>query len=274
VRISSGKDAADLVKKDPQLLLKAVAEAKGAMEYFFHNIFTKYNKENVEDEKKITQELLEMVGYLANNVEKNHWLKKIASELNISDSILTDMLKKTSLRDRAVQTSPDNASREDKIFAPSGKIETLVKDLIGLMLVYPAVWKVVVAKKDRTYLPKNSLLENMLQRGAEFNFSFDELTRKINSSVDKSQAEKIYFAMRYRVGLDNSLEEIVIENPSIEAQSRLREIRYEANKNSLDKISKDLDAAKKNKDEVAINFLKEEYLKINSEQSLLNKELN
>ena len=80
--------------------------------------------------------------------------------------------------------------------------------------------------------------------------------------------------MRYRVGLDNSLEEIVLENPSMEAQSRLREIKYEVNKSSLDKISKDLDAAKKIKDEVAMNFLKEEYLKINSEQSLLNKELN
>ncbi len=273
VQLSSGKDAADMVRKDPALLLEAVVGAKGAMEYFFQNIFTKYNKENVEDEKKITQELLEMVGYLANNVEKNHWLKKIASELNISDSILTDMLKKTSLRDRVGQTSLDT-SREEKVFAPSGKLETLVKDLIGLMLVYPDVWKVVVEKKDRTYLPPNSLLISMLQRGAEFNFSFDELTRKIDSPAEKAQAEKIYFAMRYRVGLDNSLEEIVLENPSMEAQSRLREIKYEVNKSSLDKISKDLDAAKKIKDEVAMNFLKEEYLKINSEQSLLNKELN
>ncbi|EKE11362.1 MAG: hypothetical protein ACD_15C00101G0010 [uncultured bacterium] len=273
VTIPNGKDAADLAKNNPNALVESVGNAKEAMEYFFENIFSKYNKEKVEDKKKITNELLEMIGYLSNDVEKSHWLKKIASELNISDGILTDMLKKASLRDRVMQTS-QNQSHEEKIFAPSEKIETLIKDLIGLMLVYTDVWKEVSEKKDRAYLPKNSLLESMLQQGAEFNFSFDEFINKIDSLEKRSEAEKIYFAARYRVGLDNNLEEIVLDHPLIEARNRLSKIKYEANKSSLDKISKDLDIAKKNNDSMATGFLKEEYSKINSEQSLLNKELN
>ena len=235
VNIPSGKDAAELAKNNPELLVGVVKGAKGAMEYFFDNVFNKYDKDKVEDKKKITVELLEMVGYLANDIEKNHWLKKMATELDVSDGILTDMLKKASLRDRVIQTS-QNLPEEEKVFAPSGKIETLVKDLIGLMFVYKDVWKEVVEKKDRIYLPRNSLLESMVQRGAEFGFSFDGYVGRIGSAEEKSQAEKIYFESRYRMGLDNSLEEISLENPSKEAFNRIRAMKYEANKDSLNKI--------------------------------------
>jgi DNA primase len=263
-----------LAKKNPELLVAAVDQAKGAMEYFFDNIFSKYDKGKVEDQKRITEELLEMIGRLANDVEKNHWLKKLAAELNIADSILTDMLKRASLRDRVERTSQDLSSEKDKVFAPSGKVETLTKDLIGLMLVYPEVWKEVAEKKDRTYLPNDGLLKSMVEKGEESGFAFDEFINRIDSPEKRSQAEKIYFAARYRVDLNNSLEEVAIEDPSREARNRLGKIKYEMNKSSLDKISKDLDVAKKNRDAAAIDFLEEEYRKINDEQSLLNREIN
>jgi len=273
VQLPAGKDAADLAKNNPAALLESVASAKSAMEYFFTKTFSKYNKEKVEDKKIITEELLEMIGYLANDVEKNHWLKKLAEELDIADSILTDMLKKASLRDRVIKTS-QTATQESQVFAPSGKIETLTKDLIGLMLVYSNVWKEMLEDEDLSYLPKDSLLSIMIQKGQEFHFSFDELIGGINSETDKTNAEKIYWETRYRIGLDGESEEIIVEKPIEEAKDRAKKIKYEINKDRLDKISKDLDIAKKNNDTEAVKFLGEEYGKINNEQGELNKELN
>ena len=149
-----------------------------------------------------------------------------------------------------------------------------MRDLIGLMLIYPEVWKEVVEKKDRIYLPNDGLLDSMMQKGKGSDFDFDKFIPKIDDPEKRSEAEKIYFATRYRVDLNNNLEEIAIENPLQAARNRLEKIKYELNKSSLDKISKDLDIAKKNKDEEAIGFLSEEYKKINMEQSSLNKELN
>jgi DNA primase len=273
VQLPSGKDAAELAKNNPELLRSAVENAKPAMEYFFNAVFAKYNKEKVEDKKKITQELLEMISYLANEIEKSHWLKKLATEIDVNENTLTDMLKRASLESRVVTPSQD-LSQESKIFAPSGKIETLTTDLIGLMLVYSNVWKEVLEKENLSFIPKDSLLIIMIQKGREFRFSFDELIKNIDVPFDKSRAEKIYFESRYRVGLDNELEEVILEHPLLEAKNRLQNIKYEINKNLLDKISKDLDVAKKNSDKEAVKILMEEYTKINKEQSLLNKEIN
>lgn len=273
VQLPSGKDAAELAGTNPELLRSAVEKAKPAMEYFFERVFAKYNKENVEDKKRITQELLEMIGYLANEIEKSHWLKKLAAEIDVDENTLTDMLKRASLEGRVVRTSQD-LPQESKIFAPSGKIETLTTDLIGLMLVYSDVWKEMLIKENLFFIPKDSLLTIMIQRGGEFRFSFDELVKHIETPLDKARAEKIYFESRYRVGLDNELEEIILEHPFSEAKNRLQNIKYEINKNLLDKISKDIDVAKKNTDKESVAVLMEEYTKINKEQALLNKELN
>jgi len=273
VQLPSGKDAADLAKNDPEVLRESVNQARSAMEYFFDKTFAKHDKGRVEDKKIITEELLEMIKYLNNDVEKSHWLKKLATELNIEDSILTDMLKKANLKERVIGTSKDLLP-ERQVFIPLGKIETLTKDLIGLMLIYSNVWKGITEMDDLSYLPKNSLLNSMIQRGLEFNFSFDELIKSDDLREDIVNAEKIYFENRYRVGLDNGLEEVVLEKPETEAINRLHKIKYEINKERLDKISKDLDVAKKNNDVDAVTFLGEEYTKINMEQSLLNKELN
>lgn len=273
VQLPSGKDAADLVKSDPGALKVAVEGAQSAMEYLFANTFKKFDKEKVEDKKIITQELLEMIGYLANDVEKNHWLKKLATELEIEENVLTDILKRARLKERVVGNA-EVSSQENRAFMPSGKIETLMKDLIGLALIYENAWRRIVEEKDLSYLPKDSLLSTMIEKGANFHFNFDELIKNIDSQEDRTRAEKIYFENRYRVGLNNSLEEVVIEKPEMEIENRLRKIKYEVNKNNLEKISKDLDAAKKTGDQGATRFLEDEFVKINKEQFLLNKELN
>lgn len=273
VQLPSGKDAADLAKNDPEALKGAVEKSQSAMEYLFANTFKKFNKEKVEDKKIITQELLEMIGYLANDVEKNHWLKKLSAELEIEESILTDMLKRARLRERVVGNA-NVPPQENKAFIPSGKIETLMKDLIGLALIYENAWKRITEEKDLSYLPKDSLLSTMIEKGANFRFNFDELVKYIDSQEDRTKAEKIYFENHYRIGLNNSLEEVVIENPEMEIENRLRKIKYEVNKDNLEKISKDLDAAKKAGDQEAVRFLEGEFVKINKEQFLLNKELN
>ena len=273
VRLPSGKDAADLVKNDPGALKVAVEGAQSAMEYLFANTFKKFDKEKVEDKKIITQELLEMIGYLANDVEKNHWLKKLAEELEIEESVLTDMFKRARLRERVVGTA-EVLPQENKAFMPSGKIETLMKDLIGLALIYEDAWKRIVEEKDLSYLPKDSLLSTMIEKGANFRFNFDELVKLIDPLEDRTKAEKIYFENRYRIGLNNSLEEVSIEKPVVEIENRLRKIKYEVNKENLEKISKDLDLAKKAGDQAAVRFLEDEFVKINKEQLLLNKEIN
>lgn len=280
VKIPSGKDAAETAKDDSEKLKAAIDGAKNIMEYFFENIFAKYDKEDAAGRKMILNELLDKIGILKETTDKNYWIKKLAEKINRpgantyeEEKALTDMLKKASLKDRVQKTS-QSQDQKDGFAATDGKIETLIKGLTGLMLVYEAVWKEILERENLGFLPKDSLLNLMIQKGREFHFSFDELVKNLGSEDDVRRAEKIYFENRYRIGLDNKLEEVDLDDPLKEAIKQIRNIRYELNKEKLEKISKDLDIAKKNKDDGAVRFLGEECLRINQEQAVLNNELS
>lgn len=269
VELPFGKDAAELAQNDPEALKEAVGKASSAMEYFFAKSFSKHDKKKIEDKKIITEELLEIISYLSNNIEKNHWLKKIGAELDIQESVLTDMLKKASLKYRVNKTS-ESSEPTDGNFSPKSKLETLLENLIGLMLIYSGVWK-KIAEGNHDFLPKDSLLNAMVRLGEEFHFSFDELINNPDLAEQTAKAERIYFEKRYRIGLDNKLEEISLAEPEKEAEKYLQEIKKELKKEELNRITKDLKTAEENQDKEALPFLRAESKKILEDISYLDQ---
>ena len=224
--------------------------------------------------------MLDKIDLLGRLPDKNYWIKKLAAGIHepgadfvAEEKALTDVLKKASLKDRVRETSQSRIEK-DSLAAMDGKIETLIRGLVGLMLVYGTVWKEVLERESLAFLPKDSLLNLMIRRGPEFHFSFDELVKNLDSQADVEKAGNIYSENKYQIGLNNEPEEIILENPVGEAIRKIKNIRYEINKGRLEKISKDLDSAKKNKDGRAVKFLSDEWRRINQEQAILNNELN
>ena len=255
VELPEGKDAADMAKKNPEELLQVVGKAKGAMEYFFDKTLSKYDSRNVEHKKIIAKELLEMIGGLNNPIEKSHWLKKLSSEIDIEEAILTNMLKQASIVDRVVNKTSD--IQKNNVFIPRDKIGILVEDLIGLMLLDDNNWKIVKEKGViETLFLKDSLLNFLIKIGDECQFSFDELLKRPIEQELKERIEKIYFEKKYRIGLNNEPEEILIENPVAEMEKCLLELKKEVNRKELEKIIIDLKVAEKSGDREAMKLLR------------------
>ena len=80
--------------------MQAVEDSKSAMDYLFSKNISNYDKDKVGDKKRVTKDLLEMIGSFVSEIEKSHWIKKLGEELETSESALTDMLKKVTLKDR------------------------------------------------------------------------------------------------------------------------------------------------------------------------------
>ena len=140
VELLSGKDAADVARNHPEKLREAVAASKSAMQYLFDKAFSTYDKSKVEDKKKISANLLEMLNEFSSEIEKSHWLKKIAGELEVSESVLTGELKKARLGERIparAQTQVDELGS----LADRQKIDILLEELAGLILILPDYWK-------------------------------------------------------------------------------------------------------------------------------------
>lgn len=264
VELPEGKDAADLARSNPELLKKAVRESPDAMEYFFQKVFSKYGKEKPNDQKKIASEILDMVSGMYSEIVKSHWIKKLANELNVKEIILTDLLKKIIIKGRSTEEKkeevPDNL--------PKSKLDMLIQNLIGMMLIYGEVWQKASSEEtDNPILLNNRLLATMLRRGEEFQYKMENLIKNLELTEDVASAEKIFFENRYRLDLNNNIEEIILEQPFSAYAERLKEIKREVMKGELERIEKDLKTAEDQKDREAAVFLRQEVKRISSELS-------
>ena len=266
VTLPEGKDAAELAQKDPEKLKAAVEKAKGAMEYFFEKTFSRYDKNKVADKKAIAEELLAPIGNLASEIEKRHWIKKLAQDLETDEAVLTDMLKKATLRERLGNQAP--SAPISGAFNPRKKIETLLGDLAGLALVSGDVWKKVSEEEELSpFFLKDSLLSAIIKKGKEAEYNFDRFVKILDNQELVGAFEKAYFEKKYRLDLNNNLEEVVIGDPLQEAENVFREIKKEIKKEELEKITRDLKIAEGKKDREAIQFLRLEVKKISEEMA-------
>lgn len=265
VTLPQGKDAADLAKDNPERLVAAVENASPAMEYFYQKTLSKFDKNKTEDKKKITDIILDMVANLGNIIEKSHWIKKLGADLDISESILTGLIKKATLKDRTSKKIGHEREGENEADFRK-KIDVLICELIALSLTLPEIWK-KVAKIERikSLLPKDSLLNFIFEKGQEVGFSFDNLIKLIDGEDEKNRAERLYFEKKYRLDLNNNLEEIEMINPEEELDRVLNDIEKEIKKEELQKITADLKIAEEKKDQDAIKFLRAEFNKITND---------
>ena len=270
VSLPFGKDAADIVKENPAELKKIVAQSLGVMEYFFQQTLSRLDKKKVEDKKKIAEELLKKIAVLENAVEKSYWLKKLSEELETPLTALTDELKKISLKGR--MRKRNFQKEETKVDIAVSKLDVLLKELMGLMLVFPTVWKKVVIESEKgVVLPSQKLLALMLKTGEQNKFNFDNFVSSLGDQQElRAEAEKLFFKNKYQLDLNNNLEEIETEDPIKSFKNCFREIQKEIQKNNLAKLIQDLKIAEEKKDQTATLFLRQEFDKISKKLKELN----
>jgi DNA primase len=263
VELPFGKDAADLARKDPKKLLTSVIEAKSAMEYFFQKTLARFDKNKPEDKKKISEILLEMISELENEIEKSHWLKRLANELDVRERVLTEELKKIKLGERIPTRNRNQVADEFIQIINRQKIDILLEELVGLLLAVPDIWESLAVKKeyDGVYFFRNNILKLMLEQGNRFNFSFNEFV-SASSREFQLETERCFFRKKFRLGLNNESEEVSSEELKKELTGILAELKEEIKKDKRNKVEKDLKLAKKREDKVAEKFLLEELTKI------------
>ncbi|MDR3559103.1 MAG: DNA primase [Candidatus Pacebacteria bacterium] len=262
VSLPFGKDAADVARERPEELKKAVAASQNAVEYFLERNLARYDKDKAEDKRKLSEVMMEIVSDIKNSVEKNYWIKKIAEKIAVSETALTDMLKRATLKSRIERVGTDKNKIEPEIWKT--KLEMLTDELIALILSSCEVWKEAeVSLSGETFAAKDSLLKLLLEKGESVGFDFDRLTTELVADPEmKNRAEKIYFRKKYRLGINNELEEVVIDNPRADFQTNLREIESELKRQTLIRLTSDLKMAEERQDKEALVLLRHEFNKI------------
>jgi DNA primase len=260
VELPFGKDAADVARSNPEKLRAAVGGAQNAMEYFFRKTFASFDREKADGKKQISNLLLEMIGHLSNNVERSHWMKKLASELDVSDTALTEEYKKVKIGSSGrIEQKKDGALPKETLQPEKGKLELLLEEILGFSLVSGDVWKEIEKKVEyHPFFQQDKLLGFMLKNGGNLEYDFGRLLESVDAGL-KSRAESIFFQKKFRQGLDNGPEEIPPEYFQKDIDILFAELGKEIKKLKLESIARDLRIAEGRKDEGAIKFLRQEF---------------
>lgn len=94
VTLPSGKDPDELIRKDPAAWTAAITKAKPVLEYFFDRSFQDRDLTKVQDKKTIARELLPIVAKVADPIEQNHYLERLAQAVGVEAARLREAFPK------------------------------------------------------------------------------------------------------------------------------------------------------------------------------------
>ena len=126
--IPSGKDPADAVLENPGLWRQSVAEAKPVVEFYFAKIAREKNPNTAQGKKEIAAILLPLLAELKNEIEKAHWVGKLAELLEVKEETVWNELKK-----RQDPRAFYQETKEKEIKTPPSRRELLEERLLTLL---------------------------------------------------------------------------------------------------------------------------------------------
>ena len=133
VTFSEGKDPDELIKKDPGLWRKSIADAVSFYDFIINSAFEKHDPGKPEEAKKIVTEIAKFIEPIENQVVKNHYLKKLVARLSIDQDALETELTKEYKKLQVGQVDKVTVGSLDNKTAKS-RPELLEEYLLSLLL--------------------------------------------------------------------------------------------------------------------------------------------
>ena len=263
VTLEDGKDAADVVAKDPELLLNAVRKSVLAMEYFFNEALKKYDKKTADGKLHIAKEVLAHVVNIENQIEKAHWIKKIAHEVDVEEKVISDVLKTVnSSVGQSMQAQPILAEQTSSF----QKRSDIIRDsLVGLIMSDPKIWKEISENQaESEWVKQDVLVQFVLKNGGDAGFLFDKLLAEIEDERAIDRLRKIYFNAKYLFTQEGVVEYSQEELRNLVA-SYIAQYAKELQKERLHGIIKQIENAEQKGDKETLANLMSEFTKLSQE---------
>jgi len=94
VVIKEAKDPDELIQINPEEWKKCADSPLSIIEFYYKDVFDKYNKNSAEDKKKIGREIIPVIANIADLIERAHWVKKLSNDLDIDEKYIIDIIDK------------------------------------------------------------------------------------------------------------------------------------------------------------------------------------
>ena len=253
VLLSGGKDAADVIRENKEIWEKSVREARGLVEYYFEDIFSRYDAKDPVGKKRIAKELLNVIKDISSPVEQSHWLKVLAEKLGTEEKVLAGVLEQAK---KEKKESGDSRRREAE--KPEKKGHAHEKRIIGLLLAFPKEGRRQIEKIRPDYFSgkkEKSILSAIIEGKGDYD------TAKIKSIFSDYETDKL---------IDEAVFEAEVEaeirtdsqrffDPALELKACLERLKKMYIKEKIIKLTQDIKEAEKAGDREAVKILVNEF---------------
>jgi DNA primase len=250
VAITNGKDADEAIKNDPISFKKAIKESIGIYDYLLSRLMSLHNKNTIDGKKKIADEILPSLSRIENEIVKEHYLKKLSTELDTSYESLIKQVerieKKEVIGQNAAFVKLDKASRK----------EVLEEYMLALIIQHDNL-KTVFDKVNETlkdYVFETPSYKKILDSLSEFFKKYNSFDSKKFLSILPIELVKTFdtcFLFPLPKFLDNTIYEEEVEKVA-------RELRMIFLKNKIKSTSLNLKNQEKEKHSEDIDRLEKE----------------
>lgn len=236
VRLPEGKDAAELIAKNPKEWEESLGNLRGIIDFYFETAFQGRNPEIPEGKKEISKILLPVFKKIPNQIEKSFWTQKLARDLKVKEEDVLEEMKKVKTEEEVYGLEP-----EEIVNLPQkSRRELLEERLAILILKLPSAIDMV----SESHL---SVLSNPIQEI----FKNLKLNPKVSSDdfLAETQALLNYLSLKAEV------EEVEEREIKPEIEFCLKAIKSLEIKGKLGQISKDIRKAEGERDVKKIDSL-------------------
>jgi DNA primase len=236
IRLPEGKDAADIILKNPKEWEKAIGGAKSILDFYFESAFSQKDPKTPEGKREISKILLPIIKRIPNQIERFFWIQKLAKELEVKEENIIEELKKVKLEEEVLGLEPEEIIN----LPPKTRRELLEERLVVMFFKSPQNINLIEEEKLSCFSPRIKEILSSLKKVKKF------------SPDNLSSEAKEYFNY---LALKAEIEEIEEKDILREAQFCLKEIQSMEIKNKLEQISKEIKKAEEEKDFKKINDL-------------------
>ncbi|MFZ5365490.1 MAG: DNA primase [Patescibacteria group bacterium] len=125
IQVAHGKDPDECVRKDPNLWLQSIGNAKPYMEYYLEVVMKKHDIADINQKKKAAKTILTQLSKIPSKIEQDFWMKKISESFAVGERILWESMPKP--KSPLVTASPSASP-------PAKSQFTIFDRLFGLIL--------------------------------------------------------------------------------------------------------------------------------------------
>lgn len=254
--LQGGKDPADIIKHDTRLWVNAITQKRPVINFYFDNVFSRYNSSDIEHKKKIADELLPVIKLIPNPIERADYLRDLALRLKVEEKTLEALLQEVKDEPRSFSYQPVTVPKPTTKIMP--RIEQLGEFILGVSLLYPERRCSIIEKipHEDLFSGNQNIVFRELKRQGD-NFALEQFIRDCDESL-KKDVDLIIFKTEQNIEQGNI-------NPAKVIDDYIWELKRAHRQNRLEVLTLEIKHAESKRDITTVKQLSEEFRRISQD---------